>query len=183
MHPGQGTQNRKFHFGRFFFEILWLLNESELSNHEVIRSGLTRRALRHGPMVSPFGICVVNTPSADGLFAGAHPYQPAYFPMGQTIDVLDDSAMPYLPWIFRLPFREEAMINPAPSPHPNGATVMTSIRLSCAGPLTTGLTAPFLDHSIVAFDEGISNGLIIEFDRHAQGRSERIDALSTTLRF
>ncbi len=95
-HPGQGTTNRKFYCENFFLEILWVVDYAELTSERLRTTQLRQRASFHQTGTSPFGLCLVNTPDTDALFAEAVTYQPAYFPPGKTIEVLPNQHRPGL---------------------------------------------------------------------------------------
>lgn len=182
-HPGQGTENSKFHFGGFFVEVLWVREPRELDGPEVAGSGLPLRLRPASELVSPFGLCVVNEAGSDALFADAHHYQPSYFALGNTIHVVETRAATHLPWTFRLPYRDAAAPDLGGEPHPNGARAITGARFITSGELRHPIVQAFQDHPVVSFATGARPALVLECDAHAQGRTVDVPELSLTLRF
>jgi len=101
VHPGQGTQNRKFNFNNFFLEILWVHDESEINNARTKPTKLHERANWKNNDYSPFGLCLDYSSQDDSLFENHFNYEPSYLPEGMKIQVLRNEDNPTLPWTFR----------------------------------------------------------------------------------
>lgn len=78
IHSGQGTVNRKFYFGNFFLEILWVHNELEIKSEVSEPTKLWQRAEFKENRSSPYGLCLAPTADTNQLFKNALSYQPNF---------------------------------------------------------------------------------------------------------
>jgi hypothetical protein len=178
VHSGQGTANRKFYFGNFFLEIIWVQNETEIRSPAVLPTGLWQRARPAETGASPYGLCLANTPDTDRLFAAALAYQPTYFPAGLVIDVLPHAHNPSLPWTFRLPFKGTQATPTEPTDHRSGLSQLTAA--------TFGLphydpADPLLQHTAhqpqLRFTAASAATLHLIFDHGRQGKTRDFTAV------
>jgi hypothetical protein len=186
VHPGQGTANRKFYFDNFFLEILWVDKQEEF-NHDLIKStGLCQRANHQLNSHSPFGLCLANEPTTDSLFASAYQYQPDYFPVGMTINVVTNDLCPQLPWTFRLPFKDQQKQDAEPRNHLNGLSVLTKAEFEYQTN-DSDCENNYLDHftrqSTIQFIKSNRFWLTLEFDNHRQGLTKNIESLFLTIKY
>jgi hypothetical protein len=169
VHEGQGTSNRTFVFENFYFEILWVHNDQELKSDLVKPSGLWKRANYKTTGCSPFGLCITNTDETDELFKHPLKYQPAYFPQGMAIDILN--APDDLPWIFRLPFKGDRKKESKPPAHPAGIQKLTGMEFTYSSPEAQSYIKHFRDPDTISFSKASTIALTLAFDQHRQGKT------------
>lgn len=184
VHLGQGTANRKFYFENFFLEVLWVQNEAEITSPAVLPTKLWQRARHVENESSPYGLCLVNTPDTDIVFADAIAYQPAYFPAGLTIEVQPHEQNLSLPWTCRLPFKGEQKPTTEPTSHPAGLQRLTSaiFGLACYDEADK-LLQQLAKQTQIQFVAAPQNNLTLLFDHHRQGKEHRIETLNLTIRY
>jgi len=183
-HPGQGTTNRKFYCENFFLEILWVVDYAELTSERLRTTQLRQRASFHQTGTSPFGLCLVNTPDTDALFAEAVTYQPAYFPPGKTIEVLPNQHRPGLPWTFRLPFTGTQTTPAEPLQHPNGIQRLTRTEFEIQGlPAHDPFVTHFQHEQALTFEPAAATRLRLTFDHHRQRREQQLASLPLLIRY
>lgn len=68
IHPGQGTRNRKFYFGNFFLEIVWITDKTEINSKTTAPIQLWERSNHNINNFSPFGLCLEKTDDTSELF-------------------------------------------------------------------------------------------------------------------
>lgn len=184
VHPSQGTANRKFYFENFFLEILWLHDEAEISSPLLLPTRLGERARYATTGASPYGLCLVNTPDTDPVFAAALAYQPLYFPAGLPIVVLPHAHNPSLPWTFRLPFKGPKAAITEPMQHRAGLQRLThahfGLRHYAADEV---LLRQLAGQPQLSFGPAIENSLTLTFDAHRQGRTTVSKALNLTINY
>lgn len=172
VHTGQGTTNRKFYFEDFFLEVLWVHDEAEARSHPAVELGLWDRSRFRETGRSRFGLCLVNTPDTDTIFAKSQLHQPAYFPEGMSIDFINDPARPWLPMLFRLPFRGPKKPSDEPRNHALGWEKLTKAQFSIPKQaLEDPLIQLLQQASQLDFIEGDTPTLGLEFDH---GRGEKV---------
>ncbi|MEO1021250.1 MAG: VOC family protein [Bacteroidota bacterium] len=182
IHTGQGTANRKFHFGSFFLEILWVHDEQEIQSARTGVTKLYERSKGDETGYSPFGLCLVNTEDTDILFTGAEHYQPVYFPDGKTIQFIHREKDPWLPWLFRLPFRglhqKPSLVN-----HPNGIKNVTKATFYVPEQIAGHPVAKELEAADVVFRSSEQHQLILEFDHAKTGQFQEFKNLSLLIQY
>lgn len=182
VHPGQGTTNRKFYFANFFLEILWVHDATEITSPLLLPTRLWERARYAATGASPYGLCLVNTPDTDSVFADALVYQPQYFPLGLTIDVLPNAHNHALPWLFRLPFKGAKAATTEPTQHPAGLQQLTHAHF---GLRQFAADEPGLQKLAgqpqFSFGPAVENNLTLTFDGHRQGQTKKVEALNLTI--
>lgn len=183
IHVGQGTTNRKFYFENFFLEILWVHHKQEMQSDMIKATGLWDRASFLTNTYSPFGLCLVNESDTDQLFANAYPYQPSYFPKGKHIDILKNQAYPFLPWLFRLPFKGQKKHENEPKNHPNGSKKLTKAIFEYLGNATNSCLTHFQDETQIEFRHSTRNWITLVFDKAALKQQEDILALQLTVHY
>lgn len=104
IHPGQGTQNRRFFFQNGMIELLWVHSEEEAGSASIARARLLERFRYKLTGACPFGI---GLSSAKGemknLPFNTWPYRPPYLPDGVKIAVADVSQSPDKLFAFVVP--------------------------------------------------------------------------------
>ena len=184
VHPGQGTKNRKFYVENFFLEILWVVNEQEIQREPASKTKLWERSKFEENDCSPFGLCLVNSISTDRLFEKSEIYQPEYFPIGMSIDVITNKQNPNLPWTFRLPYRGEKKGHNEPVKHSNGIKKLTRWEFEIkTGNRKTGFEDYFKNNTSIAFKKGNRNHLTLEFDNKVQEKINEFPELNLTVKY
>lgn len=184
VHVGQGTTNRKFYFDNFFLELLWVIDQQEVSSQLVAPTKLGERAGWASHQGSPFGLCLVNTQDTDRLFAPSIPYQPVYFPAGLAIDVLTNESCPHLPWTFRLPFKGPKKKVDEPTHHRNGIRQLTTVEFIVpAGECSQPYVSYFQHERYIQFREGDTCQLVLTFDHHQNKKSHQFASLPIAINY
>lgn len=183
LHPGQGTKNRKFYFGNFFLEILWVVSEEEIQNDLTSRTKLWERSQFKSNENSRFGLCLVNSELNDKLFEKSEKYQPIFLPRGMSIDVITNEEYPSLPWTFRLPFRGEGKEHNEPTEHQNGIKKLSGAEFEI--PTVTGEIEfmNYFQESPIKFKNGNRTHLTLEFDNLSQNKSKEFESLNLTIKY
>lgn len=183
-HPGQGTQNRKFHFQDFFLEILWVVDQHELLSGSTFQSKLWQRAQYQQNGFSPFGLCFRAAPPINLLFKTAIAYQPAYFPEGKTIAVLPNEEHPSLPWTFQLPAFAKDSKQTLPPTHSAGLHRLTKTTFEVtAKAINSAFAKSFAAHQELQFISGHSPLLRLQFDHGVQNKQHRFNSLPLVLEY
>jgi len=183
VHDGQGTKNRTFVFENFFFEILWVHNEQEIKSNNVLPTGLWTRANFKSNRISPFGLCIANTDQTNELFKDAFHYQPAYFPAGMMIDVLNNDQNLFLPWTFRLPFKRDRERQLKPIRHKNGIKSLTKAEFQFTGINDEHFLTCFKDQDGIRFLQTEKIWLTLVFDNRSQGLTKTFNELKLTIAY
>ncbi|WBA43121.1 VOC family protein [Hymenobacter canadensis] len=184
VHPGQGTTNRKFYFENFFLEILWVHDEAEISGPLLQPTRLWERARYATTGASPYGLCLVNTPDTDPVFAAALAYQPLYFPAGLPIEVLPHAHNPSLPWTFRLPFKGPKAATTEPTQHRAGLRRLTHVSFGLRQYADDeALLQQLAGQPQLSFRPAAENRLTLTFDEHQQGQTVHIGALNLAIAY
>ena len=183
VHDGQGTMNRTFVFENFFFEILWVHNEREITSNNVLPTGLWTRANFKSNGTSPFGLCIDNTDPTNELFKDAVHYQPDYFPDGMTIDLLNNDQNLFLPLTFRLPFKRNRQQQSKLPGHKNKIRLLTK----AAFQFTEESDHHFLDYfdrkAAIQFLQTDKIWLTLTFDNGCQGLTKTFNELKLTIHY
>ncbi len=183
VHVGQGTTNRKFYFGNFFLEILWVHNDEELKSDITKPTGLWQRA-DFNSTNSPFGLCIVNTDETESLFKNAFSYQPAYFPSGLNIDILKNEQNLNLPWTFRLPFKGQKKNDTEPTEHKCGLVNLTGVEF---GVLNFDETDEFIQQFVkqekIKFTLSSTNYLVLTFDDNKNELTKEFERINLTVKY
>lgn len=184
IHPGQGTINRKFYFGNFFLEILWVIDEKEVCNEITSPTKLWERSQFRKNGYSPYGLCLLNSEATDQLFKRSEVYQPDYFPKGMSIDMITNDENSALPWTFRLPYRNEKKVNNEPKTHANKIELLTKAEFEInTSVLDNWFTNCFSEFSNIFFKQSNRSHLILEFDNQKQGNKKVFLDLGLTIRY
>ncbi len=182
VHVGQGTANRKFYFENFFLEVLWVQHEVELKSPTLLPTKLWQRADYLDTHASPYGLCLVNTPDTDELFAPARPYQPAYFPAGLAIDVLAHEHNLSLPWTFRLPFKGKPAATTEPTSHRAGLRRLTQAAFGLAHyDAADPLLRQVAGQPQLQFLSAPTNTLHLTFDDNEQGKTKVFETIGLVM--
>jgi len=183
VHIGQGTTNRKFYFEDFFLEILWVHNEDEIKSEATKHTGLWKRAQLQ-PSISPFGLCLVHTDETNRLFENAFQYQPAYFPTGLKIDVLNHQDNLHLPWTFRLPFKGPKKNNSEPKNHRNKIQQLTLAEFDIVNfDKSNDYLKIFSEEENIQFRSSENHHLTLTFDHHKKRKKKLFKTLNLTIQY
>lgn len=184
VHPGQGTENRKFYFHNFFFELLWVRDAAELAHQKLAHTGLKERMNDQKNDLLPVGICLLNEDGTDALFRDAIHYQPDYFPVGTTIEQLAPNQVVDLPWLFRLPFRDQPY-SPKQEPiqHANGVANLTDLAIRVPGAVPEGTIARKLPALGIEMLPAPRFQLQLEFDAGRMGQERTFSQLPLHIRW
>ncbi len=183
-HPGQGTQNRKFHFQDFFLEILWVADQNELLSGSTFHSKLWQRAQHQQTGFSPFGLCLRTAPPIKPLFSNAMAYQPAYFPEGKTITVLPNEDDHSLPWTFQLPAFAKDSKQTVPPTHSASLQRLTKTTFEItAEAMNSAFAKFFAGHQELQFISSPSLLLRLQFDQGVQNKQHRFNSLPLVLEY
>jgi hypothetical protein len=145
VHPGQGTQNRRFFFEGGFVELLWVSNAEEAQSPLTAPTRLWQRwRSRKQQACCPFGVAFSPTGEAvPGPPFSAWAYRPSYLPADQQILFADSTTLQepellYLAWSH--PQRSSAG---QPKDHPNGLRRLLSASVGLPGdtPLSAASSA------------------------------------------
>ncbi|WKK77058.2 VOC family protein [Marivirga salinae] len=183
IHPGQGTKNRKFYFGNFFLEILWVVNEEEIQSELTRRTKLWERSQFRRNGNSPFGLCLVNSELTDELFQKSEIYQPDFLPKGMSIDILTNEEYPSLPWTFRLPFRGEGKEHNEPIEHQNGIKNLSGVEFEILTEKGGIEFKNYIRKSPIKLKKGNRTHLTLEFDNLSQNKSKEFESLNLTIKY
>jgi hypothetical protein len=104
IHPGQGTQNRRFFFQNGMIEFLWVHSTEEARSVPIARTRLLERFRYKLTGACPFGIGLSRTKGEmkNSPF-NTWPYRPPYLPGGVKIAVADVSQSPEKLFAFVVP--------------------------------------------------------------------------------
>lgn len=171
-HKGQGTINRKFYCENFFLEILWVVDENEITQSPTKETGLWERANYNQNTISRYGLCLLNEEDTDSLFEQCQIYQPNYFPPGMSIDILPNQHSQHLPWTFRLPYRGEKKPVTEPTQHKNGVKKLTKASFGVNEKDSISPIISFFDkEKTIDFYESDRLELLLEFDKGEQQKT------------
>lgn len=184
VHPGQGTTNRKFYFENFFLELVWVIDEEEITSELTAPTRLWERSQFRTNGHSPFGLCLVNTETTNVLFANSQTYEPTFFPPGMGADIIPNEDKPYLPWTFRLASSGPSKYPDEPRNHSVGLQQLTRAIFGIpVADVEDDFIAFFQQHPQVAFETSPKPSLILEFDYGKQGKSQHFEALGLSMRY
>lgn len=183
-HPGQGTTNRKFYFENFFLEVLWVIDEEEIQSDLTRKTKLWERSNFHQNGYSPFGLCMVNTPSTDALFVNSMLYQPTYFPEGMVIEMITNENHPQCPSTFRLPFKGAQKPHHEPTQHANGITSLSQAVFEINSELNNEAFSSHFNHTnTIQFSASSRTHLTLVFDQHQQRKEKVFEELLLTVKY
>lgn len=183
IHVGQGTQNRKFYWSNFFLELLWVYDSQEVQTPGVAPTLLWERSNWLVSGYSRVGLCLENQAETDQLFQSAWQYQPAYFPKGTTIDMLNDTETPAFPALFRLPFPSDSARQCAHTEHNNGTRMLTHLHLEYHSEFRSRYNGHFPEQSAVHIEKSNRNWVHLTFDNVKQQRACHFPNLELSIQF
>lgn len=183
-HPGQGTINRKFYFGDFLLEFLWVCDKTESEHQKMKECGLWHRLNYRETGFSPFGICFLNNEQTDHLFQNSTPYQPDYFPKGMIIETIPGFETPTYPWLFRLPYRNVSTKKNQIDPSFLNKEVISSITFQWSKPPSLPSSSPLnIVEPMLSFSSEISASLLLELNNQEKGKSLHLAELNIEIRY
>lgn len=162
MHPGQGTANRCIFFENFMLELLFAINEEEISSPIIKPTQLQERCNYHQTGYSPFGVAFRRTEIDTELPFKTWAYKPPYLPDNLQIDIARDTAS-YEPFLFVIPFKK---VQAQPINHPVGIHKVSKLKITIPSSQSfSGAIAHIHDaQGAVEFISGTDNLVEIEFD-------------------
>jgi len=182
VHPGQGTQNRKFNFDNFFLEILWVHDENEINSVLTKPTKLEQRSKWKLNGSSPFGLCLDYSVEEDSLFENYFKYEPTYLPVGMEIQVLHNVENPTLPWTFRWKSESSKKTVTESIVHKNKIELLTKV---CFGVEVTEerYVDFFKKDEFVFFEQSKENYLKLEFDHKKTKQVKIFDTIPLQIEY
>lgn len=98
IHPGQGTENRRFFFRNAFIELLWVSNQSEAKSEMTRATQLYERLTEDS--ISPFGVCFRPSLGEVDIPFPVWSYAPIYMPKGMSIGIGSDVPLSEPMWFY-----------------------------------------------------------------------------------
>lgn len=165
VHPGQGTANRCIFWQNLMLELLFVVNEKEVSSQIITPTRLKERCNYRQTGYSPFGIAFRCDETDKSLPFLTWAYKPPYLPKHLQIDIAQNTH-PYEPLIFIVPFKKPTkskLIN-----HPVG-TKVTSVEITIPSSEPFSEAIDYLNcQGLVKFVSGTDNLISLECDRFVQ---------------
>jgi Glyoxalase-like domain len=115
-HPGQGTANRRFFFDNFMLELLWIVDQAEVTSVQTRRTRLWERCSKSATADSPFGIVFRSDGDHSPPPFQTWAYFPSYLPAGTAIEVAEGTTLQE-PELFYLPFLRGGRSTSEPTTH------------------------------------------------------------------
>ena len=136
VHPGQGTENRRFFFHNAYLELVWVSDLAESRSEPAFRTRLWERWLRRHEGACPFGIALRPLQAHDESAKPPFPtwsYYAPYLPQQVAIAMAINTPLTE-PEFFYLNFatgpKEK---NREPIDHPLGLREITAVRIGLPG--------------------------------------------------
>ncbi|MBC7833640.1 MAG: VOC family protein [Phycisphaerales bacterium] len=186
-HPGQGTACRRFFFGNFYIELLWVSDAAEAQSDLVRPTYLFERWSGRGDgRTSPFGIALRPGRGANAAPAPlpfeTRPYRPPYLPAssseGNCIHVAASSHLVTEPLVFYIPFAARPDSQPPPSARRQPLDHAAGLREIAPLTLTTPHADPHSDalgflatSGLLNLRTGPAHLLELGFDHEPRGRA------------
>lgn len=170
IHPGQGTVNRCIFFENFMLELLFAINEREISSPIIKPTHLRERCNYHQTGYSPFGVAFRRTEIDSELPFETWAYKPPYLPDNLQIDIAKHTA-PHEPLLFVPPFKK---VQDQPINHPVGIRKVTKIKITIPSSQSFSEAIAHIHDALgaVEFISGTDNLVEIEFD-YANGSQQQ----------
>ena len=137
VHPGQGTANRRFFFGNFMLELLWVTNPDEAASDAVYPTGLWERWSKRSEGASRFGIVYGGVPAyGSSVPFATESYRPPYLAPPMSIEIVQGMALeePALFWISSLVGDRET--SSEPTNHRASVRSISGVRIGLTGTRT-----------------------------------------------
>jgi len=186
VHPGQGTQNRKFNFNNFFLEILWVHDKNEINSALTKPTKLGERANWKNNGSSPFGLCLDYSKNEDKLFENYFSYEPSYLPQGMEIQVLRNIKETTLPWTFRWRMENINSLKTKkslePTFHQNKIESLTKVYFGVKS-IENYFVDFFKDEDSVVFEQSKEIYLKLEFDHKKTKQVKRFDTIPLLIEY
>jgi hypothetical protein len=116
-HPGQGTANRRFFFDNFMLELLWIVDQAEVTSEQTRRTRLWERCSDPATANSPFGILFRSDGNQSPPPFQTWSYFPRYLPGGIAIEFAEETTLQE-PELIYLPFLRARKPTSEPTKHP-----------------------------------------------------------------
>lgn len=177
VHPGQGTENRRFFFRNSGLELLWVSDADEAQSEAIRRTHLWERWEKR-QQICPFGICV--RPPSGGSNATNIPFPhwdfcPPYLPARLSIAVGNNSENDAEPMLFQTPFGKRPDSFPPekaqPLEHGLGLREVTRVNL-----ISPNIDAPSeslqaaVGTGVITLSAGEAYTMELGFDHEMQGQ-------------
>ena len=121
-HPGQGTANRRFFFGNFMLELLWVCDREEARSPAIRPTHLWERWRDRDLGACPFGLALRYDSDLDSPPFTYWNFQPPYLPEGLSIPVANNAAILTEPFLFSISFGHHPRDLPASRQEPRQHT-------------------------------------------------------------
>lgn len=181
IHPGQGTQNRKFYFENFFLEILWVNIPSEAQSKLTQPTHLWERSNFSNNDYSRFGLCLLNDTRTDELFKPSFDYIPLYLPPGYSIEFVSNKDRPELPSLFRLPTKNERGASNESTMHSNSIKKLTKAELLINTSLDQNELSGYSIDESLQLTASQTTSVVLSFDNEVKQRKIEIPSLDLTI--
>ena len=166
IHPGQGTANRRIFLQNFMLELLFIVDETEVSSPIIAPTQLKERCNYRDTGFSPFGIAFHRQESDEALPFLTWAYQPPYLPLNLQIDIAQDTN-PEEPFLFIVPFKKNN--HDQPSNHPINIKEVTGIEITLPSSKPVSQAVQTIEQqNLVRFIPGSDHLAILECDRLMQ---------------
>jgi hypothetical protein len=161
-HPGQGTANRCIFFENFMLELLFAINDREISSPIIKPTHLQERCDYYQTGYSPFGVAFRRTEIDADLPFETWAYRPPYLPDNLQIDIAKHTA-PYEPLLFVIPFKK---VQAQSFNHPVEIDKVTKVRITIPSSQSLSEAIKHIHDAqgAVEFISGTDNLVEIEFD-------------------
>jgi len=170
IHSGQGTANKCIFLQNFMLELLFEINEAEISSPIITPTQLKARCNYLQTGYSPFGIAFRRNKIDQILPFSTWAYKPSYLPDHLQIDIAQNTK-PHEPLIFVVPFqkkKERKQIN-----HPAGIKKVTSVQINVPSSEAFSAAIDYLNcQGLVKFVQGNDNLVSLECDRFTQNQEQ-----------
>jgi hypothetical protein len=167
-HPGQGTANKCIFWQNFMLELLFIVDEREVSSPIIAPTHLQERCNYQQTAYSPFGVAFRRQAPDLVLPFKTWAYKPPYLSELQ-IDIVADTN-PSEPLLFVVPFKKN---HTQPINHPAGMRQVTEIQITIPANTDLSKASQAIDHQgLLKFSPGRDHLVTIEFDRNLQRRQQ-----------
>lgn len=172
-HPGQGTANQCIFWQNFMLELLFIVDEREVSSPIIAPTHLQERCNYQQTGYSPFGVAFRRQAPDLVLPFKTWAYKPPYLPEKLRIDIAADTH-PFEPLLFVVPFNQKHHTQPIN--HPAGMRQVTEIQITLPTSATLSEAAQAIDRQgLLKFSPGKEHQdhlVTIEFDCNLQQRQQ-----------
>jgi Glyoxalase-like domain len=133
VHPGQGTANRRFFFDNFMLELLWVVDQAEITSDQTRRTRLWERCSNPEMADSPFGILYRSDGNDSPPPFQTWVYSPSYLPSAFAIEIAEGTTLQE-PELFYLPFLRARGSTTEPTNHRMQFRFVSSVAVGVRNP-------------------------------------------------